>query len=365
MAAVGSPAERVDAARSGCAPSPLPRVPALEWERRVPGPLAVAPVVDADDSVVLASSAGTLTKLDRRGALAWKVDLGAPPACTPTILADSSIVVVTTTGEAVAVNRAGRELWRTRLPARSRVAPAPLARPDATVVVALDYVLTLLESDGTVRLEATTIDQPIALVGHGDATLVIEREGRVQEWTGEGSLKTIGSLGGRVRAGPALAGDWLIAPIADGTLVELDITTGQSRERWPGSTERTVTAIAAGRAGELAAISTDGVLLLQPRAGAPTLEVPLVASLGTGAERTPTDPTSSWLAPLMDALGTVVAVAPEIPFATVSAGQVHPIGGTGCSHPAGLAPGRAGRLVVTCSSGLVVSLAERGPSPSP
>jgi outer membrane protein assembly factor BamB len=301
---------------------------------------------------------GALTRFDAHGALGWQAELGAPTASAPAILSDLGIVVVTTTGQAVALATTGQRRWAVQLPSRSRTVPAPLPRADGSLVVAVDYTLVRLDPTGEIRLQSAAPELPVALIGHGDATLVVEHDGRVQVWTAEGHLETVGSLGGPVRAGAVLAGERLVAPVGDGTLTELDLRTGRREERWPGSTARVLAAPAVSPSGRLTAVDREGVLLVETAAAREPLQVPLDASPARDAVAAPPHASPTWLPPLVDTHGTAIVVAPGLEFAVVHAGQMHAVEGTGCNRPIAVVPAGSRRVVVACASGLVVSLAE-------
>jgi outer membrane protein assembly factor BamB len=357
--------DRVDTGRTGCSPDPLPSEPVVQWQQRAPGPFTVAPIADVEGAILVASARGALTRIDAHGALDWQADLGAPAASAPAILSDLGVVVVTRAGEAVAFAATGQRRWATRLPSSSETAPAPLPRSDGSLVVAVDYTLVRLDPTGDIRLQAAAPELPVALLGDGERTLVVEHSGRVQVWTPDGRLETVGTLGGSLRADPVLAGEQLIAPVGDGTLTGLELRTGRRSERWPGSTARVLAAPAVVPSGKVVAVDSEGVLLIEPAPAREPLEVPLTASRARGAVTTAPRPSSAWLAPLVDARGTAIVVAPGLEFAVVHAGRMRPVEGTGCNTPVAVVPAGPRRAVVACGSGLVVSLTERTAAPSP
>jgi hypothetical protein len=233
-----SPAERVDAARSGASRAPLPTGTLhVAWRRSLGFALDSEPLVSARGEVVVVAASGKVVVLAPDGEERSHTVVGAAATSGAALTSDGTVVFMTSQGDAVGVHL-GAVRFRTRL-GGGRSMVAPLALDDGGLVVATPAELVSLDGEGNVRarvaVDAGTA--PVALLGarrsaRGGEPRVYEvfaLTGDVYEWVPASGREPsrIGTFGGSVDGGAALTRDGSILAVVDGArLVALDPAHG-------------------------------------------------------------------------------------------------------------------------------------------
>ena len=227
-----SPADRVDAARSGLSRAPLPTGTLhVAWRRSIGLPIDAPPLVDARGDVIALTARGDLVVLAADGEERSHTVVGTAAATPPALLSDGTVVFVSTASDAVGV-RLGDVRFRAHLGGGTRVAVAPLALDDGGFVAATRGELIALDGEGNVRARASVDpgDPPAhALVGAQDGTVyAITASGAVLAWIPASGREAsrAGSFGGPVDGGAALAGPSTLVAVVGTQLLALDLTRG-------------------------------------------------------------------------------------------------------------------------------------------
>jgi hypothetical protein len=397
-----SPAERVDGARRGLSPTPLPEGPLrVTWRRSVAPSIEHAPLVTEGGNLVVFTGRGDVLELDPNGTERRRVAVGVGPLGPGAILADGTIVTMTTAGEAVGIQH-GHVRFRRRIGDHGvLVKVAPLALDDGGVIVAGGSGATgtpgpsdlaALDADGVVRARAT-IPAPVAwpLVATKAGVACITADGFVFSWKPGQNPTLAGSFGGALDGGAAALDPGTLVAVVDARrLVALDLDHADAR---------------------VLATSAAGMLLGPPSAGASEVYVMEVApavtrvlavdasgaltafSLGVGPMSTDADggvgharlPVHT--ATLVDGSGRVAFAGPDGHVGVVSAGGMTDLGETVCGRGApplgasptvprpqpggglrpvvatrpsagfaGLAPTAPNTFVVACEAGLLLEI---------
>jgi len=380
----GSREDRVDAARTGLARTPLPSTGLrVAWRTTLGIRVDRSPLVDAAGRIYVVGDRGEVVSVSAEGEERWRVATTAVPAGPAVLLSDDTIAFVDTAGETLAV-RDGAPRWRSKVGRPSASGPAPVAMDDGGVVVATAGDATLLDGDGHRRARTTLPEASIVTVLSATGKVVLVGvTGTVWTWDpGASEATRIARFGSPIDGGAALGDDHTLVGVSVGTphLVGVDLIRGTNALR--------------------AASSDDDVWLGPPAMQGPTAWVTsltrgtefLVAIDGAGAEILRLAVASHVIAipdgggitqmplgrspPLVDAAG-------QVAFATTD-GSVGVAGGTvgsrsaGTSaverladvcpaepgvaprvdHPiAGLAPLGPGAFVALCRSGRLMRVA--------
>ena len=378
----GARADRVDAARSGLARTPLP-MSHLHVEWRAPARTAIeqAPLVDARGVTYVVGARGEVIAIARSGAELWRAPTGGLDAGPAALLSDDTVVFVDGAGEAVAV-REGIVRWRTRFgrpSADGYASPAPLPLEDGGVVVATGREAAVLDVAGRERAR-TGFLEPIAspLVSALGRVVAVGRSGAVFTWVpGSPEPSRVGSFGSPITGSASLAdAHTLVAVVAGGaTFASVDLIRGTLAARsvatgggiWLGSPAlrgETATLAMLGAATETAVtLDASG----RESARAVLANHPALARLDGGAPQV--DAPRATAALLVDPSGTVVFVtlagdagAFGAPGRDTDAVEIlsdvcpRPSGLSGGAAAAGLAPLGPGSFVVACRSGAVVGV---------
>jgi len=236
---VGTPAgvraDRVDAARSGFARTPLPAATLhAEWRAAASALLEHAPLVDSRGCSYVVGAQGEVVSFARDGVERWRASTGAPQPGPAALLSDDTLVFVSAAGEAVAVHEGGVR-WRSRFGRADAVLPAPLPLDDGGIVVATSRELAVLDASGSQRARTTLPEAATApLVSALGKVVVVTSSGAVWAWTpGAAEPTRVGSFGSPIDGGAALADDHTLVAVAAGEarLTALDLSRGVAATR--------------------------------------------------------------------------------------------------------------------------------------
>ena len=243
-----APSERLDAQRSGRSRTLFPTAPLHRWEHHITGGLELAPVVDAQDNVLVVGTTPDVIKLDPEGKEIWRVRFGASPAvAAPVLTSDGTLVIVTAAGQAVGVTPSGSIRFVSPLGVHGRDADTPpLALDDGGVIIAAAGALVEIDRDGAVRARTALENKPgsadtrvTGALVQGPATeagplgaLFTTESGSVFAWRPPASPRKLGNLGGFPRRGGVLTGARTLTAIVDGRrVVDFDLPTGVTHVR--------------------------------------------------------------------------------------------------------------------------------------
>ena len=375
----GARTDRVDSSRSGRAGAALPLAAGgglrIEWRAALAASVDVAPVVDARGTTYVAGTRGEVVAIARDGSERWRAMTGAIQPSAPVLLSDDTLVFADAEGEAVAV-REGVARWRIRFgrgDAARPTPPSPLALDDGGVIVATARDLAALDADGHERAR-TTLPEPtgVPLLSALGKVIAVSTTGAVWTWSpGASEVTRVGSFGGPIDDGAALADDHTLVAIAGGRqhLVAVDLVRGTTTTRaitptglWLGPPSMT-----AGIAHLLVQAPTSELALAVDASGTETSRTvltthppPLAADGGPGPlvalAHTP---------PLVDASGTLAFATAEGSIGVVSGGVVDlladlcppaPAGRGAVAATAALAPLGPGAFVAACRSGTLLAV---------
>jgi hypothetical protein len=396
-----SPAERVDGARRGLSPTPLPEgTLRVTWRRTVAPSIEHAPLVTEGGNLVVFTGRGDLLELDPDGTERRRVAVGVGPPGPGAILADGTIVTMTTAGEAVGIQH-GSIRFRARVGDHGvLVKVAPLALDDGGVIVAGGSGATgtpgsseiaALDADGLVRARAM-IPAPVAwpLVATKSGVACITADGFVFLWTPGQSPTLAGSFGGALDGGAAALDPGTLVAVVDARrLVALDLDHADARVLAtsgagvllgpPSARASEVYVMEAGPSlSRMLAVDPSGALTSFSLGGGP---MGMEADGGVAHARLPVH-----TATLVDESGRVAFAGPDGHVGVVSAGGLTDLGEMVCgrgapplggspasSRPqpgglrpvvaarpsagfAGLAPTAPNTFVVACEAGLLLEI---------
>jgi len=230
-----APTDRIDAQRSGLTRSPLPTGALhVAWRKALGASIDHAPIAVANGDIVVVVGRGELVTLDRDGEERSRAAIGGSAAAPPAALSDGTIAVVTSAADAVFVSR-GTLRVRTRVGGER--APAgrvsPLALDDGGVVVGVASELTALDARGGVRARAVLPEAAGGpLVAGLGKVIAVTITGAVYGWSPGRDVERLGSFGGPVDGGAALADARTLVGVVDASrLVAIDLVRGSSASR--------------------------------------------------------------------------------------------------------------------------------------
>jgi hypothetical protein len=243
-----APCERLDAQRSGRARTRFPSAPLHRWDHHISGGLELAPVVDAQDNVLVVGTTPDVIKLDPEGKELWRLRFGASTAVASLVLtSDGTLVILTAAGQAVGVTPSGAIRFATPLGIRGRDADTPpLALDDGGVLIAAGGALVEIDRDGAVRARTALENKPgsadtrvTGALVRGPVTdagplgaLFLTESGSVFAWRPPASPRRLGNLGGFPRRGGVVTGPRTLTAIVDGRrVVDFDLPTGVTHVR--------------------------------------------------------------------------------------------------------------------------------------
>jgi hypothetical protein len=383
----GSRMDRVDGARTGLTPTPLPTSGLhVEWRASTGSAVDDQPLVDARGVVYLVGTRGEVIALARDGTERWRVPTGALDPGPAALLSDDTLVFADASGDAVAV-REGSVRWRSRFGRSESVHPSPLPMDDGGVVVATARDLAVLDAQGRQRgrtvLPEATAAPLISALGE---VIAVTASGTIWGWVpGAVEVTRLASFGSPIEGGAALANEHTLVAVAAGqtTLSAVDLSRGSGGASIAG-------AVAPGGSwlgspamrGEVATLTMLGPaseLVVTIDAKGRELRRALVlgrASLvRTDAGTTPPQgPGMMGAPPLVDAAGTVAFATLEGGVGIAAIGQreggsvellsdacPRPVGpGSPAGAVAGLAPLPPQSFLVVCRAGTVLAVTGGG-----
>jgi hypothetical protein len=231
----GSREDRVDAARTGRARTPLPSSGLhTPWRTTLGMRVEHCPLVDAAGRIYVVGDRGEVVSLSAEGEERWRVATASVPAGPAVLLSDDTIAFVDTAGEALAV-RDGALRWRSKVGRPSPSGPAPLALDDGGVVVATAGDATVLDGDGRTRARTTLREGSIVTVVSAIGKVVlVGATGTVWTWEpGAPEAIRIARFGSPIDGGAALSDDHTLVAVSVGAahLVAVDLTGGTTTLR--------------------------------------------------------------------------------------------------------------------------------------
>ncbi len=238
-----SPMFRGNARRTGVTPQLLPqgslrvawRAPTLGGETEQPvlvgagGAMTVVTLTPGEGVFFLGSDG--VERSRRSGGTASAESALAGPA---TLSSDGTVVFTSSAGNAVGLRG---DLSRPRFvtplgSGRNRLA-APLSLDDGGTVVATSSELVTLDAEGTVRAR-TALPEPAAapLLSDGDEVIAISAKGVIYGWRPGQLPLRLGSFGGTVDGGAALADAHMLLAVVEGQeLVAVNLQGGERTVR--------------------------------------------------------------------------------------------------------------------------------------
>jgi outer membrane protein assembly factor BamB len=361
-----APSERLDPFRSGRASTNLPAVPVELWRRHVSGNIDVPPLVDATDAIIVALTIPELLKIGPDAREIWRQRLGtAAPMAAPTLLSDGTIAVVTAAGIAFGFTSNGTLRFATPLGVPRRdTDTAPLGLADGGLLVAAGGTLVELDNDGAIRARAALDEHPGsteratgAVLDSPLGALVTTVSGGVYSFRPPAPPRRVGSFGGTIARGAALADDRTLVAVVDGRrLVALDLPTGTTHVRAGGlplDAPPTIgpagLVVVSSQLGTLFAVDAAGNershVALEKTAAAPAVAASLTALL-TPPDLKPSPPV------VVDPGGRVGFVRWNGRAGVVSPnGRVEIAAERVCPAPIGVVPAGERRMLVACHDG--------------
>jgi hypothetical protein len=372
-----SPTSRGDGRRSGTAallPSGRLRI---AWRKAIGVGVDQAALAGPDGTLaVVTATRGDVIFLDGGGEEKGRVSAGTGAVGPATATSDGTVVFTTSAGDAVGVRRASpRPRFVVRIGGERNMRAAPLSLDDGGVVVATSSDLVALDAEGNVRSRVSLPEPPSApLLAAGDKVIAIAPTGAVYGWAPGREAVRLGSFGGAVDGGAALAGpSTLVAVIEGNHLVDLDLARAARSSRSIAAQglylgPPSVRPVAGG--GSLAtllaytqtrafAVTVDAGGQEIARAAIATIMPTVLIDGGTAPLVAP-----AHTGPLVDARGAVAFAAPDGHIGVVGPdGVVDTLGELICAKPtarssgvAGLTALGRGAFVVTCESGAVAKV---------
>ena len=224
---IGVRTERIDGSRSGQSATMLPSAAAAgglrsEWAFALGESLEVPPVVDGRGTTFVVGGRGEAIAVGRDGTEIRRLSTGAIQPGPPALLSDDTLVFSDAAGEAIAL-REGALRWRVRFgrvdPTRA-IPPSPLPLDDGGVVTATTHEMAALDADGHER-SRVTLPEPVTspLLESMGKVVAVTASGAVWTWMpGATEATRVGSFGGPVDDGAALADDHTLVAITSGRL---------------------------------------------------------------------------------------------------------------------------------------------------
>lgn len=352
-----APLFRLDAARSGRTRYALPAQPAVLWRQRITGSIDLPAAVDERGGIVVAGASG-IVQLSKSGVIEWS--RSEPAVSGPVLTTRGERVVLTSNGELLYFTRSGELVRRLQLASAPVRTDAPLLPlEDGGLLVAAGGDVSRLTAGGSVRHSARFNDEVRALL-QAPAGLVIATElGDVHGWSPPQPPRKLGSFGGRVSSGAALAGGRrLIASVEQTRLVELDLVTRARRTRVsvPGLLFQGTPVLTATQ--ETRILSFEGTLLGHDANGQETARVPLTAGAAS-PDRRPATHFGGAPPLLVDGRGACAFALPNAEIGLVTAaGDVRTIREASCLDPVSLVPAGPQRVLLACRSGQLMLIGE-------
>lgn len=352
-----APLFRLDSARSGRTPFPLPVRPKVVWRQRITGSIDLPAAVDDKGAVVVAGASG-IVQVSPAGAVEWSRSESAVSG--PVLTTRGERVVLTSGGELLYFTRAGDLVRRLQLASAPLRADAPLLPlEDGGVLVAAAGDVLRLTPGASVRHVARFNDEVRTLL-QAPAGLVVTTElGDVHLWSPPQPPRKLGSFAGRVSTGAALAANRrLLASVDQTRIVELDLGSRTRRVRVsvPGLLFQGSPVLTASH--EIRILSFEGTLLGYDPSGQETLRVVLTAG-AKSPDRRPATHFGGAPPLLLDARGVCGFALPNAEVGIVTPeGEVRTAPDASCLDPVSLVPAGPRRMLLACRTGQLMLLGE-------
>jgi len=221
--------EGIDASNGNHARGNFPVAPQLAFRTRVAGGIGQAPASDAHGHLIIVHSEPRLSQLDAQGRVLWSERLTSEASSAPVLTSAGEILVVTRDGNVSLYSALGQLQAKHPLPLtdpRRRTLTIPTGNGGAWLSSGSE-LLELDERGALLRkLHAGGNISSIAEV-HGLLVAVTDG-GSVQVARATGELSSVGSFGGSVPEGAAVAGDQAFAIVDGHKWCALDLKTGQT-----------------------------------------------------------------------------------------------------------------------------------------
>jgi len=350
--------EGLDASNDNRARIRFPVAPELGFRTRVAGGIGQAPASDAQGNLIIVHAEPRLSKLDAKGRTLWTERLGSEASSAPVLTSAGTILVVTRDAEALFYSNSGKLQARRALPLndpRRRSLAIPTSNGGALLASGSD-LLELDERGALVRqLHASST---ISTIAQANAALVLVSDnGNVQLARATGDLELIGSFGGNVPEGAAVAAGKVFAVVDGHKWSALDLTSGQvvTLANDPSVTLTGPVALLDPPAAAL--VAEGGFVSVRSKDGAESARVPL--SVGQSF-----DPALRGLRPALvvsDQRGAVAAVRSSTDALVLREdGHALRLYDTSCLDPFRPTPTKAG-IVFACRSGQLIGVNDRAP----
>lgn len=371
-----SPMLRTDARRSGTTKEPLPSgLLRIAWRKTIGLNIEHPALVGADGTIaVVTSTKGEVIFLDESGEEKGRVTTGTTSAGPPTMTSDGTVVFTTSTGDAIGVRRTSpRPRFVTRIGGERNTRTAPLALDDGGVVVATATDLVVLDAEGNIRSRVSLPEQPAAaLLANAERVIAVTGTGAVYGWSPGREPVRLGSFGGPIDNGAALAdGNTLLAVIEGNHLVDLDLSRGSRTTRSIAAQglylgPPSVRSMGSGSLATLLAMTPNRAFAVSiDPAGQETARAPIAtltpATLSDGGAAPLIAPPHT--GPLVDPRGAVAFAAPDGHIGMVGPdGAVDTLGELICIRQprsagvAGLTALGRGAFAVTCEQGAIAKI---------
>ena len=221
--------EGLDASNANRARSAFPSKPEVVFRTRVAGGIGQAPVSDAQGNLFIVHAEARVSMLDAKGRTRWSERLPSEASAAPVLTSANSVLIVTRDGEALLYSAAGKLQARHALPfsdPKRRALAIPTEQGGALLASGSE-VVELDERGLLVRqLRASGNLSAIAVA---DAALVaVTQSGNVQLARVSGDFETVGSFGGSVSDGAAVASGQVLAVVDGHQWSALDLKSGQT-----------------------------------------------------------------------------------------------------------------------------------------
>lgn len=220
--------EGIDASNGNRAHVDFPTQPEVVFRTRVAGGIGQAPASDAQGNLIVVHSEPRVSKLDAKGRLLWSERLASEASSAPVLTSAGTIVVATRAGEVWFYSSSGKLLAKQALALgdpRRRSLTIPSDSGGAWLASGSE-LLELDERGAPVRVLHASGN--LSAIVEADAGLIaVSDNGNVCVARATGDLEQLGSFGGKVLEGAAVAAGKLFAIVDGHQWSSLDLQTGR------------------------------------------------------------------------------------------------------------------------------------------